>query len=256
MIYTTYKMNTSPIKIEAHNVSKKFRLIRGSRALLNFIRSYARREQVILRVLDDITISVKAGEVVGIIGKNGSGKSTLLKIIAGLHRQDSGTVKLSGAALYLSGFSFGTNPYLTVRANITLIGTIFGLRRKEIREKIPLIAEFAGLTEFLDVETFKLSSGMMTRLNLSSNFFCMEHVRPEILLMDEVLSVGGDIEFQAKSMGKVESLVHSGASVLFASHDLPFIEKFCHRVIWLDHGKIKRQGPAKEVIADYIQTYG
>jgi len=246
---------TAP-RIDASGVSKHFRLVRGSRVLLHLLRPNRPNKSNLLQALEGVDVSVQPGEVVGLIGKNGGGKSTLLKIIGGLYEKDHGDIRLSGRALYLSGFSYGTNPYLTVRANMSLIGTVFGLRRKEIREKIPEIAAFAGLEDFLDVEAFKLSSGMTTRLNVSSTFFCMEHVKPDILLLDEVLSTGGDIEFQGKTMKKVESLVRGGASILLASHDLQFIERFCQRVIWLDRGKVVISGPARETIAAYIKAYG
>lgn len=252
-------MNTKPKNIEIIGVGKRFRLRTGPRVFLNLLFSGSsnggRRNENILDALKEIDLSVSGGEVVGLIGKNGSGKSTLLKVLAGLHAEDAGTVRLTGKALYLSGFYYASNPYMTVRENAYLMGTIFGLRRREIRSKMKEMLDFAGLDRFIDVETFKLSSGMITRLNTSVTFHCMEHARPNILLLDEVLSVGGDIEFQSKSMEKISRLVRGGAAVLAATHDLEFAEKSCDRVVWLENGRIRMQGRPAEVVSAYKNAY-
>ncbi|HTE48303.1 MAG TPA: ATP-binding cassette domain-containing protein [Candidatus Paceibacterota bacterium] len=237
-------------RIEVRSVSKNFKIRRGSRALLNLFFSGDRKPNI-LKALHDINLEVLGGEVLGIIGKNGSGKSTLLRIIGGLLQSDSGTAVASGKTLYLNGFSQGTDPLLTLRQNIFLVGSIMGLRRNEIRGKIDAIIDFAGLREFLDVEVFKLSSGMITRLDFSIRFHFMQHTNPNILLLDEVLSAAGDIEFQSKSTRMIENLLRGGAAVILVSHDLELIRKYSNRVIWLDKGMIKEQGKADEIISKY-----
>ncbi len=242
--------------IEVQGLSKKFRLQSRPRVMLNiFLSAGAKREDVLV-ALNDINISVARGEVIGLIGRNGSGKSTLLKILAGLHSKNAGSVSISGQSLYLSGLNFASNPYMTVRENIYLTGMIFGLRQKEISAKLPGILDFSGLARFVDTETFKLSSGMMVRLNTSVAFYCMEHTKPDTLLLDEIVSTGGDIEFQIKSIEKIKKLVRGGATVLVASHDLSFIENFCDRVIWLESGQIFREGLPPKVVNEYKAKYG
>jgi ABC-type polysaccharide/polyol phosphate transport system ATPase subunit len=253
-IYSKNPPNRDP-RIEAAGLSKRFRLQNGPRVILNLLLSLGAKRGDVLEALKGIDISVVSGEVVALIGKNGSGKSTLLKILAGLHVEDAGIIRMHGRSLYLSGLHFASNPYMTVRENIFLMGTVFGLRRKEIRDKMKEILDFSGLPRFADVETLKLSSGMQTRLNVSTTFYCMEQIRPSILLLDEVLSVGGDIEFQAKSLEKIQSLVRGGAAVLIATHDLSFVEKFCDRAIWLEAGAIQAEGEAAAVARKYERAH-
>jgi lipopolysaccharide transport system ATP-binding protein len=249
--------------IEAKGISKKFKLQNGPRVFLNLIFSAfassapigQEQSTTTLQALNSVDVSVSSGEVVGLIGKNGSGKSTLLKILAGLHAKDSGSIRLNGKILYLSGFHYASNPYMTVRENIFLMATIFGLRRAEIYSRLPEILEFAGLERFVDVKAFKLSSGMQTRLNVSATFHCMERINPSIILLDEALSTGGDMEFQTKSLKKIEHLVKSGAAVLVATHDLSFVEKFCDRAILLEAGNVRKIGNPADVIRDYATSY-
>ena len=238
-------------RIEVRNLLKRFRIRRRQPGILGLIASKFKSGAVSFEALSGIDMSVDDGEVVGVIGRNGSGKSTLLKIIAGLLEETDGSVRMNGEVLYLSGFSHGSNPYLTVRQNIFLVGSIFGLRSREIRKKMRDILQFAGLGEFLDTEAYKLSAGMAMRLDVSVLFHCMEHARPSVLLLDEILSTGGDIEFHEKSMNKIENLIKSGSSVVIASHDLELIRAYCTRALWIEKGKIMSAGPAPEVAHDH-----
>lgn len=236
--------------IEVVGVSKMFKIKRGSRMLLNLLIG-SKKDNNILHSLDKVSLTVKKGEILGIIGKNGSGKSTLLRIIGGLMMPNQGYVKLHGTALFLSGFSQGTNPLLTLRQNIFLVGSIMGLRKKDIQNKIDPIVDFAGLRDFLDFEVFKLSSGMITRLDVSIRFHFMQHINPNILLLDEVLSAAGDIEFMKKSVKIIDDLIVSGSTIVLVSHNLDLIAKYCHRVIWLESGRIKDHGDVNRVINIY-----
>lgn len=253
-------MNKPLFHVKVSGVRKKFTLQRGSRVILNLIfssvKSKLKAKTNILEAVRGIDLEAKSGEIIGIIGRNGSGKSTFLRVLAGLFQADGGTIELHGRVLYLSGLSFSTDPYMTVRDNIYLICTVLGLRRREIKSKIDGILEFAGLADFLDIEVFKLSSGMTVRLNAAVIFACMEHLHPNVLLMDEVLSVGGDMDFQKKSMAKVESLLATGATIIMVSHDLDLVKKFCDRVLWMESGIVKLQGPPTEVVPEYIKANG
>lgn len=240
-------------KITLKGISKRFRIHSAPRVLIRMLVPGGLKHEV--HVLSDVDIEAAAGDVVGIIGRNGSGKSTLLRIAAGIIAQDSGTVASDGNPLYLSGFLHSTHPYLTVRQNILLIGAILGVPRRTTQERLDEVAAFAGISEFLDVELFKLSPGMVARLNVSAVFHSMEHARPSTLLLDEVLSTGGDIEFREKSIRKLSGLLSSGAAVLLVSHDLELIERECRTVVWLEKGRVRMKGRPAEVVAEYRRAY-
>lgn len=203
-----------------------------------------------LKVLDSISFEVNKGDVLGIIGKNGCGKSTLLKIIAGILCADYGSVFTLGNVVYLSGFGYGLVQKLTMRENIFLIGTLMGLSKKEILNKIDKIVEFSGLKEFIDNKVYKFSSGMIVRLNFSITIHCLEYKKPDIILLDEVLDVGGDIDFQNKAIQKIENLIKSGSAIIIVSHNLETIKKYCQKVVWLNENVIKIGG-AEKIITEY-----
>lgn len=241
-------------RIKVNNVSKKFNLDfkRNDGALarvLYFLQKNKNRKELL--AVNDISLSVKAGEVLGIIGKNGSGKSTLLKIIAGLYAPDKGSIELNGRSIYLSGFGQGMIPKLTMRENVFLTGSIMGLSQKDIKGKMEQIIGLSGLNDFLDVKVYQFSSGMVARLNFAVMINVLKHHNPEILLLDEVFGAGGDIEFQNKGTEKMKELLNSGTSVIFVSHTLDQIEKYCNRVLWLDKGVVVLEGNPKEIIEKY-----
>lgn len=242
-------------RIKAENISKKFRIgSRNNPALAKIVRLMSKGGEREIQVLKDISLSVNAGEVLGIIGRNGSGKSTLLRIIAGIYTPDEGKVENNGKVFYLSGFDSGLMPRLTMRENIFLVCSILGLSQKDIEKRFNEIVEFAGLKEFVDTEVDKFSSGMTSRLNFSITIHCIQHHSPDILLLDEVIGAGGDIDFNEKAGKKMEELIKSGAAVILVSHNLGAIEKYCNRVLLLEKGKIKREGAPIEIIKEYAKN--
>ena len=247
--------NTKMITVD--NISKKFFLdVKNKEGALFRIISLLNKNNVTkqkreVQVLNNITFDVYSGQILGIIGKNGSGKSTLLRIIAGIYQTDTGEVKTEGSAVYLTGTGQGSSGKLTMRENIYLMGSVMGLNQKEIGSRFDEIVEFSGLKEHLDIKIYQFSTGMISRLNFSIVMHCLEHQNPDILLLDEVLSAGGDIDFQEKATKKMEDLIKGGAAVILVSHSLDTINDYCDNVIWIEKGNIKETGEPKTVINDY-----
>lgn len=244
-------------RIELNNISKKFNLgfKKNQSALLRFISIFSGKEsRKEFWVLKNISFKTKSGENLGIIGKNGSGKSTLLRVIAGIHLPDNGNLKTKGELVYLSGFAQGLNSRLTMRDNIFLVGSIMGLSQKEIKKRFDEIVDFSGLREFLDTKIYQFSSGMIARISFAIGIHCLVHKNPDILLIDEVIGAGADLEYQNKALEKMEKLIKGGACVIFVSHDLESIKKYCDRVIWLDNGEIVKEGKPGEVVEEYRKS--
>jgi ABC-type polysaccharide/polyol phosphate transport system ATPase subunit len=243
-------------RIILEGVSKTFNIGAGGPdtvlgKLIN--RVSGRESKKLLQVLHDISFDAYAGENIGIIGRNGSGKSTLLRLIAGIYKPDSGSVETNGKLMYMNGWSHGLKPRLTMRENIYLIGAIMGLTEKEVSKKFEEIVEFSGLKEFVGTKVYQFSSGMVTRLSFSIGIHCLHARNPDILLLDEILSAGGDAEFKNKASGKVEEFIKGGATVLFVSHNVKDIEKYCHRVIFLKKGVTNFIGAPAEAISLYTK---
>jgi lipopolysaccharide transport system ATP-binding protein len=194
----------------------------------------------------DVCFRVKKGEAFGIIGSNGAGKSTILKLLSGIMRPTEGTLKVNGILSALIEVGAGFHPDLTGRDNIFLNGTILGMRREQIKRKFDEIVDFSGLGDFIDTPVKRYSSGMYARLGFS----VAAHVDPNVMLVDEVLSVG-DWVFQNKCIEKMKSILRAGATVIFVSHNLRAVADMCDRCILLDHGRIAKEGAAKEVVAHY-----
>lgn len=201
--------------------------------------------------LRDVSFEVKKGEVVGIIGRNGAGKSTLLKLLSHITEPTRGRVELHGRVGSLLEVGTGFHPELTGRENIYLNGAILGMKREEINRKFDEIVNFAEVEKFLDTPVKHYSSGMYVRLA----FAVAAHLEPEILLVDEVLSVG-DAAFQRKSMGKMGEVAEQGRTVLFVSHNLQAITSLCQEGILLSAGKLVCDGSAAEVVSRYLQKSG
>ncbi len=236
--------------IEVKNLTKIYKLYekpgdRVKEAL--FPRKYKDkiREFYALRNVD---FSIEKGETVGIIGKNGSGKSTLLKILTGVINQTSGEKVMNGTVSALLELGAGFNPEYSGIENIYLNGTIMGMKKEEVEEKIDEIAEFAEIGEFINRPVKNYSSGMFVRLA----FAVAINSDPDILIVDEALAVG-DYRFQAKCYNKFEELKEKGKTILFVSHDVDAVRRFCTRALWLDNGKLIMDGDVNEVTSKYME---
>lgn len=196
--------------------------------------------------LKNISFTVEKGERVGVLGFNGAGKSTLLKVIAGVLKPTEGSVKVSGVIAPMLELGAGFDMNYSGKENIFLYGATMGYSRKFIEEKYDEIVEFSELQDFIDVPVKNYSSGMRARLG----FAIATAVEPEILILDEVLSVG-DAKFRKKSEAKVRSMFDKGTTVLFVSHSTQQVLNICNKAIILDHGKLIASGDAKEICAKY-----
>lgn len=199
--------------------------------------------------LKGVSFDVYHGEKVGIIGRNGAGKSTLLKILSRLVYPTEGEVRIRGRVTSLLEVGTGFNQNLSGRDNIYLNASLHGLERREIDQVFDDIVDFSGIGSFLDTPVKRYSSGMYMRLA----FAVAAHLDPDILMLDEVLAVG-DMAFQQKCLKRVEGLTSEGRTILFVSHSMDAVTRFCDRCIWLEHGKILRDGSPADVIAAYMQA--
>lgn len=200
--------------------------------------------------LKDVSFSVMPGETIGIIGKNGAGKSTLLKILSQITPPTSGSAHLRGRVASLLEVGTGFHQELTGRENIFLNGAILGMKQKEIAKKFDEIVAFSGVEKFLDTPVKRYSSGMYVRLA----FAVAAHLEPEILIVDEVLSVG-DAEFQKKCLGKMDDISKKdGRTVLLVSHNMETVKKICLNSIFLRDGMIVKKGKSEEVIDYYLNN--
>jgi lipopolysaccharide transport system ATP-binding protein len=195
--------------------------------------------------LKDVSLNIEQGEVVGVIGRNGAGKSTLLKILTRITPPTEGEAEIFGRIGSLLEVGTGFHPELTGRENIYLNGAILGMRRVEVARKFDEIIAFAEVESFLDTPVKRYSSGMYMRLAFS----VAAHLEPGILLVDEVLTVG-DVAFQRKCLGKMGEVARRGRTVLFVSHQMFAIRTLCERALWLDAGRLIKDGPALEVVLE------
>lgn len=209
------------------------------------------KQKEVLNVLHDISFDTEAGEIVGIIGRNGCGKSTLFRIIAGIIKNDSGSVRINGKLVAFLGFDAGMKARLTVQENVILFCTLLGMNTQEIRGKFDAIIAFAELDEFVYTEWHSLSDGMRQRVILAT----VLHTESDILLLDESFSAG-DKFFREKSIQKIQELARTGATIIVASHGLPIIASACHRVLWIDDGKIRLEGQSQDVVREYREYEG
>lgn len=200
-----------------------------------------------LWALSDVSFEVPRGQVLGIIGRNGAGKSTLLKVLSRITEPTRGVVELEGRVGSLLEVGTGFHPELTGRENVFLNGAILGMRRVEIERKFDEIVAFAGVERFLDTPVKHYSSGMYVRLA----FAVAAHLEPEILVIDEVLSVG-DAEFQRRCLGKMEDVANSGRTVLFVSHNMSAVTDLCDRALLIHEGEIIDDGPPAVIVGRYL----
>src|SRR5437868_1146664 len=197
--------------------------------------------------LNDITLTVPKGRTLGVIGRNGSGKSTLLKLVAGITKPSTGTVKVNGRISALIELGAGFHPEISGRENVFINGIMLGLTKREVTERFDEIVEFAEMQEFIDAPVKTYSSGMYMRLG----FAVAIHVDPEVLLVDEVLAVG-DEGFTHKCLDKFAEFKRRGKTILLVTHSLGLVERFCDDALWLDGGHKKGIGDPKRVVGAYI----
>jgi len=236
-----------PGEILVEHAARRFRVYpRESRALkdLVFARSRARGSDV--WALRDVSFGVEPGSAVGLVGRNGSGKTTLLRLLSGIVKPSSGRVEVGGRVGSLLELGAGFHPDMTGRENVYLNGSIHGLRRAVIREKLDEIVSFAGLEQSIDNPVRTYSSGMYMRLG----FAIASHVEAEVLLLDEVFAVG-DEAFQRKCFGKIFEFKQAGGTIVFVSHDAGSVERLCDRAILLKDGVVSFDGPTHEAIVAY-----
>lgn len=242
-------MENKETVISVENVTKSFNIYYDKantikEKLLFFKRN--RREKH--TVLKNINLEIKKGEVVGLIGTNGSGKSTLLKLMTKIIYPNEGKITTKGKLTSLLELGAGFHPDFSGRENIYFNASIFGLTRKEIDERIDDIIEFSELGEFIDNPVRTYSSGMYMRLAFSVAI----NVNAEILLIDEILSVG-DQHFQEKCFEKMRSLKEEGKTMVFVTHSMHSVEQLCTRAVWLYNGHIKMDGDTKTVVDAYLK---
>ncbi len=243
-------------EIRLNDVSVEFPIYNSSsRSLKNRVLSVAtggkieRRTDglVIVRGLENISLTLHDGERVGLVGHNGSGKTTLLRVLSGIYTPTQGSAVVDGDCVSLINISLGIDPDATGRENIRLRSAIMGMDPKKMADKFDEIAEFSGLGDFLDMPFRTYSSGMQLRLAFATS----TSVRPEILIMDEWLSTG-DENFKERANQRMQELVDSTKILVLASHSADLLRKNCNRIIWLEHGRIKMDGEPAEVLSSYF----
>ncbi len=256
MVVDSARGGAPPI-VEFDRVSKRYRLGASHGSLRDLVAGWGRRltpwranepdTHEYLWALQDVSLTVRPGQVVGIVGHNGAGKTTLLKVLSGVTKPTSGHVAIEGRVAALIELGAGFHPDLTGRDNIYLNGAILGLSRQEIKGRFNSIVEFAELEKFIDTPVKRYSSGMYARLG----FAVAAHTDPDLLVVDEVLGVG-DVSFQQKCFDFIHSYVAGDRTALFVSHNLYVLEQLCNVLIWLDRGQIVRCGPPSDVLPAYF----
>lgn len=236
--------------IEVRNMTKSFKLFYDKPSTLKERLVFWNHKKADIRiVLDNINVDIKKGETVALIGVNGSGKSTLLKLMTKIIYPTKGTVKTKGKLTSLLELGAGFHPDFTGRENIYFNASIFGLTKKEIDKRIDQIIEFSELQDFIDNPVRTYSSGQYMRLAFSIAI----NVDAEILLIDEILAVG-DQHFQDKCFHKLEELRDSDKTIVIVSHSLDAIKEICTRGIWINEGKIMKDGDINTVIKEYLKV--
>jgi ABC-type polysaccharide/polyol phosphate transport system ATPase subunit len=236
--------------IAIDSVSKSFRIPheRVSTLKERVLHPFRRAGYECFDALHDVSFAVEPGEFFGIVGRNGSGKSTLLKCLAGIYRADAGAIYVNGRVSTFIELGVGFNPDLAARDNVLLNGVMLGLSPREARDRYDRVIDFAELREFEELKLKNYSSGMQVRLAFS----VMVQVDADILLVDEVLAVG-DVSFQQKCFDVFNRLRDEGKTILFVTHDMNAVRRFCHRAALLDRGEVVRIGKPDEVAASYVE---
>jgi ABC-type polysaccharide/polyol phosphate transport system ATPase subunit len=242
-------MPQSPAAVEVVGVDKTFRVPKQHVMTLKerALHPFRRIEVSHLRALADVSFSIRPGEFYGIVGRNGSGKSTLLKCLAGIYRPDSGSIKVAGRLAPFIELGVGFNANLTAYDNVVINGVMTGLSPREARARFDEVMAFAELEDYLDLKLKNYSSGMQVRLAFS----VMVQSDADVLLIDEVLAVG-DAAFQAKCFDVFHRLRDEGRTIVFVTHDMHMVERFCHRALMLEEGRVEKIGDPVEVSRRYL----
>jgi ABC-type polysaccharide/polyol phosphate transport system ATPase subunit len=228
-------------------VSKYFLRHGGQMLLRDRIRHlFDRRERERFWALRDVSFAIEPGESLAVIGQNGAGKSTLLNIATQLCSPSEGTARINGRVAGLLELGAGFHPYLTGRENVRINAALLGLSRRQVNQRFDQIVEFAGTGDFIDEPLRTYSTGMSMRLA----FAVAVHVDPDILIIDEVLGVG-DQTFFAKCFERIMEFRRAGKTLLCVSHDLDSLALLCDRALWLEHGRVARVGPLRQVVQAY-----
>ncbi|MFA4922156.1 MAG: ABC transporter ATP-binding protein [Candidatus Neomarinimicrobiota bacterium] len=250
--------------IETNKLGKKYRLDKVGRpdnlreVIASFFKLPIGATKSVIRknpiqgrelwAIREVDLQVRAGEVLGIIGKNGAGKSTLLKVLSRVTEASEGSAIVRGRIASLLEIGIGFHPDLTGRENVFLNAALLGMKKAEVKSRFDEIVEFAGVGNFIDTQVKKYSSGMFVRLAFS----IAAHLDSEIVFIDEVLAVG-DTDFQRKCLNKIQSLAEYGRTILFVSHNLSAVERLCGRCLVFDHGRIGYDGKTSEAL-EYYRT--
>lgn len=233
------------IAIEVKDVCINYRILNNVSVRKSFLKSKTRNE--VFEAVKHVSFEVEEGGILGIIGRNGSGKSTLLRSIAGVFSPNSGVIDLKGHSVSLMALGVGFKDTLTGRENIVLSGMLLGFSEKEIEEKTQDIIDFAEIGEFIDRPVRTYSSGMHSKLA----FAITAMLETDIMLVDEVLSVG-DEKFRKKSLSKMKELISDkNRTVLIVSHSIETLKELCDRVMWIHDGEMKEIGEPVEVLSHY-----
>ena len=246
-------MSESPV-ISVRNLTKRYRLF-GKRSQFQTLKSALLKRDMTptpessITALRDVSFDVSRGEAFVVIGPNGSGKSTLLKLISSILKPTEGVISVNGRVSALIELGAGFHPEISGRENIFINGIMLGLSRKEIERRFDDIVSFSGIIDFIDQPVKTYSSGMYVRLGFS----VAVHSQPDVLLVDEVLSVG-DEEFSQKCVERLREMKNSGVTMIFVTHQLELVSAICDRAIWLDHGRLVGDGPAQQVVDEYMAT--
>lgn len=240
---------STPLVVEATDISLAYRLTRSRPGTFKEFAIQALRRQVQhekLWALKNVTVKVSPGEVLGIIGPNGAGKSTLMKVIARVLPPTEGRAIVRGSVAAMIELGAGFNAEMTGQENVVLYGTLLGRDPGDMNDRVPAIAEWAGLEGFMDVPVRSYSSGMLARLG----FAVATDVKPDLLVVDEVLSVG-DAEFQQKSRARIFEMIGAGTAVVLVSHNLSLVKEVSDRVMLLENGHSRGTGSPLEIVDAY-----